>query len=348
MPTVSDRAVRTPVMRDVARVAGVSQKTVSRVVNDAPHVRADVRERVLAAILELNYRPNPAARALVTQRTHVIGAIAVGTRYYGPATRLLSIEQTVRARGYSLAIHSTPDPWIDDLRGAVETLLHRGAEGIILEVPSVDPALDTDLLRDVPVVSSVGPLPGIRHLAPLGGDGSEVGRVAARHLIGLGHTRFGHVAGPAAWDASVARRVGWQSELAASGHDGSLVLEGDWSARSGYACGLELTRSGVTALFVANDSMAMGVVRALVESGLRVPEDVSVVGVDDVPEAEFQVIPLTTVRIDDTESTERALHDLVAMIEGEQRLDHPPDPPPLLIPRRSSGPLAARPRASVP
>ncbi len=342
MPTLSERAARTPVMRDVARVAGVSQKTVSRVVNDAPHVRADVRERVLAAIRELNYRPNPAARALVTQRTHVVGAIAVGTRYYGPATRLLSIERVVRARGYSLAIHSTSDPWIDDLPGALETLLHRGAEGIILDVPSVEPGLDIGLLRNVPVVSSVGPLPGIRHVAPLGGDETEIGRVAARHLLELGHTRFGHVAGPTRWDASVARRVGWQSELAASGHDGALVLEGDWSARSGYARGLELARSGATALFAANDSMAMGVIRALVESGLRVPEDVSVVGVDDLPEAEFQVIPLTTVRTDDAASTERALHDLVAMIEDEPHPDRHPAPPPLLIPRRSSGPPAAR------
>ena len=119
------------------------------------------------------------------------------------------------------------------------------------------------------------------------------------------------------------------------------MLEGDWSARSGYACGLELARSGATGVFAANDSMAMGVVRALVESGLRVPEDVSVVGVDDVPEAEFQVIPLTTVRLDQTASTERALHDLVAMIEGEQHLEPVDAPPPLLIPRRSSGPPPA-------
>ncbi|SDR74671.1 DNA-binding transcriptional regulator, LacI/PurR family [Friedmanniella luteola] len=341
METVPERLGRTPVMMDVARAAGVSQKTVSRVINDAPHVRADVRARVLAAVRELGYRPNTAARALVTQRTHVIGAIAVGTRYYGPATRLLSIEHAVRARGYSLAINSTPDPWIDDLHGAVEALLRRGAEGIILEVPSVDVRLDTDLLRDLPVVSNVGPLPGVRHVAFLDEDQADVGRVAARHLLDLGHTRLAHVAGPQRWDAAVSRRLGWQGELEAAGHDGSLVLEGDWSARSGYALGLELARTGATGLFVANDSMAMGVVRALVESGVAVPEDVSVVGVDDVPEAEFQVIPLTTIRLDQTRSTERALHDLVAMIEGEQPLDQAGDPPPLLVPRRSSGPPPA-------
>ncbi|MBP2417668.1 LacI family DNA-binding transcriptional regulator [Microlunatus capsulatus] len=338
-----ERVGRVPVMMDVARAAGVSQKTVSRVINDAPHVRADVRERVLAAVRELGYRPNTAARALVTQRTHVIGAIAVGTRYYGPATRLLSIEHAARAKGYSLAINSTPDPWLDDVHGAVESLLQRGAEGVILEVPSVDVRLDTDLLRDVPVVSNVGPLPGIRHIALLGASQPLVGRLAARHLLDLGHTRLAHVAGPRRWDAAVARREGWQAELRSAGVDAGPVLEGDWSPRSGYACGLELARSGATGVFVANDSMAMGVVRALVESGLRVPEDVSVVGVDDVPEAEFQVVPLTTVRLDQTVSTDRALHDLVAMIEGAQHLDPVDAPPPLLIPRRSSGPPAARP-----
>jgi DNA-binding LacI/PurR family transcriptional regulator len=338
---LSERLGRSPVMMDVARAAGVSQKTVSRVINDAPHVRADVRERVLAAVRELGYRPNTAARALATQRTHVIGAIAVGTRYYGPATRLLAIEHAVRAKGYALAIHSTPDPWIDDLQGAVEALLRRGAEGIILEVPSADSRLTADLLRHVPVVSNVGPLPGVRHAASLGQNQDEIGRLAARHLLELGHLRFAHVAGPQRWDAAVERRAGWQTELAAAGHDGSLVLEGDWSARSGYALGRQLIRSGATGLFAANDSMAMGAVRALVESGLRVPEDVSVVGVDDVPEAEFQVIPLTTVRLEQTRSTERALHDLVAMIEGEQHLDPVGDPPPLLIARRSSGPPPA-------
>ena len=341
--TVPERLGRAPVMMDVARAAGVSQKTVSRVINDAPHVRADVRERVLAAVRELGYRPNTAARALVTQRTHVIGAIAVGTRYYGPATRLLSIERAVRGQGYTLAINSTPDPWIDDVHGAVESLLRRGAEGLILEVPSVGVRPDTDLLRDVPVVSNVGPLPGIRRVAYLGQDQPDIGRLAARHLVELGHTRLAHVAGPQGWDAAVARREGWQAELRAAGLDPSHVMEGNWSARSGHALGLGLARSGVTGVFAANDSMAMGVVRALVESGLRVPEDVSVVGVDDVPEAEFQVIPLTTVRLDQTVSTERALHDLVAMIEGEQHLDPVDAPPPLLIPRRSSGPPAGRP-----
>lgn len=339
--TVPERIGRTPVMMDVARAAGVSQKTVSRVINDAPHVRADVRERVLAAVRELGYRPNTAARALVTQRTHVIGAIAVGTRYYGPATRLLSIEHAVRARGYSLAINSTPDPWIDDVHGAVEALLQRGAEGVILEVPAVDLLLGVDLLRDVPVVSNVGPLPDVRHLAHLTEDQADVGRLAARHLLDLGHTRLAHVAGPQRWDAARSRRVGWQAEVDAAGADSALVLEGDWSARSGYGLGLQLAGSGVTGLFVGNDSMAMGVVRALVESGLRVPEDISVVGVDDVPEAEFQVVPLTTVRLDQTRSTERALDDLVAMIEGEQHPDQAGDPPPLLIARRSSGPPPA-------
>jgi DNA-binding LacI/PurR family transcriptional regulator len=326
-------------MVDVARLAGVSQKTVSRVVNHAAHVRPEVRERVLAAIDQLGFRPNLAARTLVTQRTHVIGVIAVGLPLYGPAHRVFSLEHGARRRGYELALASLPDASSASIRTAIDSLLARGVEGIVLEVPNPRIEVDENTFRGVPIASSVGRIPGIRRQAVVDTRQTEMGRLATDYLLSLGHETVFHVAGPVEWDVSAQRRAGWSSALVAAGRPEPAVLQGDWSARSGYLLGQLLARSTeVTAVFTANDSQAMGVMRALTEAGRRVPGDVSVVGNDDVPEAEFQNVPLTTLSSDQDEISDRVLSGLVALIEGRE-----PDPPgpPLaleLVIRSSSGP----------
>jgi DNA-binding LacI/PurR family transcriptional regulator len=308
------------VMVDVARHAGVSQKTVSRVINDAPHVRPEVRERVLTSVRELGYRPNLAARALATQRTHVIGVLAVGLPLFGPAHRVFSLEHAARRRGYELALASLPDMSARELRLAVHGLLSRGVEGVILEVPNALVDLEPADFGGVPLVSSVGHIPGLEPLAVVDTNQEAVGRIATGHLLELGHRTVFHVAGPATWWAAVGRRKGWSSALAEAGVPEPEVLVGDWSARSGYEAGRVLAaRPDATAVFAANDAQAMGVVRALTEAGRAIPGDVSVVGVDDVPEAEFQTVPLTTVRSDQQGIANRVLSELVALIEH-----HPP------------------------
>ena len=307
------------VMVDVARQAGVSQKTVSRVVNGAPHVRPEVRDRVLAVIGELGYQPNVAARALVTQRTHVIGVLAVGLPLFGPALRVLSLEHGARSRGYELALASLPDMSSDGISAAIHSLLARGVEGIVLEVPNHLVDVDEAVFRGVPIATSVGRVPGVRRQAVVDTRQTDIGRLATDHLLELGHQTVVHVAGPVEWDASRQRREGWSAALAAGGREEPEVLQGDWSARSGYELGRELAvRPEVTAIFTANDSQAMGVMRALAEAGRAVPRDVSVVGVDDVPEAEFQMVPLTTVRSDQVSISDRVLSELVALIEGRE------------------------------
>jgi DNA-binding LacI/PurR family transcriptional regulator len=325
-------------MWDVAAVAKVSQKTVSRVINDAPNVSPEVRRRVQAAIRELGYRPNPAARALVTHRTHSIGVIAVGTPQFGPAMRVFSLERAARSHGYELALATPEDTSPTHIREALESLLARGVEGIVLEVPT-ELTIDPDLLAGVPVSSNVGLIAGLDRQVSVGVDQVGAGMLATGYLLDLGHLAVAHIGGPASWQAAGQRRDGWVRAHRERGVTLPISFEGDWSARSGYAAGQRLLAEHpeITAVFVANDQMAMGLLRAAVEADRVVPDSLSVVGMDDVPEAEFQMVPLTTVGSDGLAISERILTELVAMIEGGP----PADPvviPNELVVRRSSGP----------
>ncbi|HET9873457.1 MAG TPA: LacI family DNA-binding transcriptional regulator [Propionibacteriaceae bacterium] len=340
--TMTTRESRGVVMVDVARLAGVSQKTVSRVINDAPHVRPEIRDRVLAAIAELGYRPNLAARALVTQRTHVIGLLVVGTPLYGPAQRVFSLEQAGRELGYELALASLPDTTAASFSRGVQSLLKRGVEGIILEVPTHLTDVDDSTFGGLPVVTSVERIPGVTHQAVVNSSQREAGRLATQHLLDLGHETVFHIAGPLEWDASQQRRDGWSDALAAARRPVPPLLVGDWSARSGFELGQHIAgRKDLTAVFAANDHQAIGLMRALVEAGRSIPDDVSVVGFDDVPEAEFQMVPLTTVRMDSHTTSRRVLAELVALIEHGKPESDGIDVPCELVVRRSSGPPRA-------
>jgi DNA-binding LacI/PurR family transcriptional regulator len=328
-------------MVDVARRAGVSQKTVSRVVNNAPYVRADVRDRVNAVIEELGYRPNVAARALARQRTHTIGMLVVGASLSGPARRLFSVDQAARRHGYTVALATVPDLQPDSVGEGVESLLNRGIEGLVIEVPSHLARFDVALLADLPVITSAGRIAGLPRQTVVDVDQATSAREATAYLLGLGHRTVFHIAGPRDWDAAEKRRLGWRSALRSAGAPAPRVLYGDWSARAGYRLGRRLAaRPDVTAIFAANDHMSMGVLRALAEAGRRVPDDVSVLGYDDVPEAEFQMVPLSTVAIDAEEAAERILSELVAMIEGADPAEEPIELSCRMVLRFSTGPPA--------
>ena len=343
------RSTSSVVMVDVAREAGVSQKTVSRVVNQAPHVRPEVRRRVLEAIDQLGYRPNVAARTLVTQRTHLIGVVAVGLPLFGPAARVFSLEHAARERGYEIALASPPDMSSAHIREAVQGLLLRGVEGVVLEVPNHLVDVDESVFGDIPVASSVGQVPGIRRQVVVDTCQFELGRRATEHLLELGHATVVHVAGPPEWDAARERRRGWSAALAAAGRPEPEVLQGDWSARSGYEAGRRLAgRSDVTAVFSANDSQAVGVMRALAEAGRIIPDDVSVVGIDDIPEAEFQMVPLTTLQNSGQDVSDHLLSQLVDLIEGRDPVRPSTEIACALLVRASSGPPPQRGRPRRP
>ncbi len=310
---------RPPVMGDVARLASVSHQTVSRVLNDQPNVRAETRARVLSAMRELDYRPNVTAQALVTGRTRTLVVASLDTTLYGPSATLFSIEQAAREEGYLVSIVSLKSLHRTSVVGAVEQLRDRAADGIIVIGPHVSaPGALVHVPSGVPVVFVEGapdasvPIVGI--------DQAASAARATQYLMDLGHESVWHIAGPPDWYPSRQRIEGWRSVLEAAGAKVPTPLGGDWTARSGYELGQRLAgQREVSAIFVANDQMALGVLRALREARRHVPGDVSVVGFDDIPEAAYFTPPLTTVRQDFAQIGRRSVRLLLDQIESGAR-----------------------------
>jgi len=302
-------------MADVARLAGVSHQTVSRVLNDHPNVRPLTRDRVLAAIRELAYRPNAAARTLVTRRTHTLGVITADTMLYGPASMLYGFERAAHD-AYFVSVASLPALDRRSMLDAVERFLGQGIEGIIV-IATQDTAVAA-LAHVPPEVPLVAVGCGTRAPVTSVAIDNRVGAAAAtRYLLGLGHQTVYHLAGPASCLDAKERLDGWREAMREADVPEPAVLAGDWSASSGYALGAQLAvEPGLTAIFCGNDAMALGAIGALAERGLRVPEDVSIVGFDDVPEAGYYLPPLTTVRQDFGEVGRRALGTLVDRMSG--------------------------------
>lgn len=335
MAPASIERARPPVMADVARLAGVSHQTVSRVLNDHPNVRPQTRQNVLAAISELGYRPNAAARTLVTRRTRTLGVISFDTTLYGPASMLHGIERAAQ-HSWFVSIASLPALDRRSVIGAVDRLLGQGVEGIIVIAPKTS------------AVSALGRAPGGVPLVAVGCgthapltsaavDNAAGAAQATRYLLDLGHPTVHHVAGPASWLDAQERVTGWRRTLRDARAPEPEPITGDWSSASGYRIGHQIAADpDVTAVFCGNDHMALGLLRALAEQGRRVPEDVSVVGFDDIPESAYFLPPLTTVRQDFGELGRRALGMLVEMINGRQ----PPGTclriPPHLVARASA------------
>ena len=327
-------------MKDVARLAGVSHITVSRVLNDVPLVRPETRERVLSAMTELGYRPNLAARALVTRRSHTLGVIVTKTTLFGPASTLLGVEQAARDRGYYLSIVSVVDVTPEELLGALDQLTKQGVEGLVVMTPrrGAVEALDA-VPHELPMVTVEG---GAADTPAVLVDQAGGAEALMRHLIDQGHRCVVHVAGPADWLEAEARIDGWRAACRAGGLPTPRPVRGDWSPRSGYRAGRRLLdRVGeATAVFAANDQMALGVLRAFAEAGVRVPDDVSVAGFDDIPEAEFLHPPLTTVRQDFAAVGRRCVELLTAALEQDRPTASPERVvvPARLVVRSSTGP----------
>ncbi|MFN6119353.1 MAG: LacI family DNA-binding transcriptional regulator [Actinomycetes bacterium] len=306
---------RTPVMADVAERAGVSMMTVSRVLSGHPNVTAATRDRVLEAVEQLGYRANLAARSLAGGRSHVLGAISVQPESWGPSRTVSGIEVAAQAAGQLVSFRTVWDPSAASIRGAIDELRSAQAEGIIL-VARVRAAVEAlaEVAPDIPVVITYPTA------APLsvGLDNVLGARLATRHLIACGHREVVHVRGPKGWIDADDRAAGWRRELRAAGCTGRTVV-GDWTPGSGYEAGRLLAADPATsAVFVANDQMALGVMLALHDAGRSVPGDVSVVGFDDVPEAGFYLPPLTTVRQDFAALGRASVERVLAAIDGEQ------------------------------
>lgn len=325
-----------PNIRQVATLAGVSPMTVSRVLNDSPRVLPDTRERVLAAINELNYRPNSTARALATQRTRRIGVLMDSVAEHGPTSTLRAIEFAAREVGYTVTSVSIRD----DSQSPEESVVHltdQGVDALCVVAPrssSVSAIKRIDVGLPVLVVKSE------RDDAFLTVSVDQRGgtHLAVDHLAVLGHRDILHLAGPLDWLDARSRERAFHSRTQSWGMRERPIVVGDWTADFGYEFARDLTRlPDYTAIFAANDEMALGVIHGLAVNGIRVPQDMSVVGFDDLPTTRHFLPPLTTVRQDFHTLGVTAMEALQAAIEGRpipQRTKIPAE----LVVRESSAP----------
>lgn len=305
-----------PRLEDVAAHAGVSHQTISRVINNHPNVSAATREKVQAAIAELGYRRNTAARSLVTRRSQTIGVLGSELAQYGPAKTILGVEQAARDAGYFVSIAALRSIAREAIFDALKHFKDQSVDGIaVLVQHSETLQIIEEFNPGIPVVA-VGSL-GSTILTGAMVDQKHGAELATRHLIEQGHRKIGHVAGPSAWIDGALRAEGWRAALKNAGLPQDLLLEGDWSAGSGYEIGRQLAiQRTATALFVGNDQMALGLLRAFNEAGVRVPDDVSVVGFDDQPESGYFTPPLTTVRQDFEELGRRCMDIMLQEIKA--------------------------------
>ncbi len=333
---------RPPVMVDVARLAGVSHQTVSRVLNGYPNVSESARSRVESAIEQLGYRRNSTARALVTRRSMTLGVVSVDTVHHGPSRTLFGIAEAARQSGYSVNLVILDRIDEQTMAGALNHLVEASVDGIVVIAPVVEAvSAVAGLAADVPLVMVEGmenEQTGAVAIDDVAIDQELGARLAVRHLLELGHRTVWHVKGPPGWLEADARIEGWRKELADAGLPAHGLIPGDWSPESGHRAGQELLRhTSSGAVFVANDQMALGLLQAMHEAGVEVPGAFSVVGFDDVPEAGFYLPPLTTVRQDFAEVGRRCIARLLSLIDGQTPPEMAPLEPTLVV-RSSTGP----------
>lgn len=329
---------RGPSMADVARLAGVSSQTVSRVANGHTNVDEGTRDRVLAAMSEIGYQPNRAARALRTGRFRTIGVITFGLSTFGNARTLDAIATAAASADYALTLITLPDPSRGGVSGAYRRLSEQAVDGVVIifEAHLLDGTdfLLPDTLPVVVVDSNAGSA-----FAVVDTDQALGARQATEHLLALGHRTVHHLAGPENSFSAQHRAEAWRDTLIAAQRPVPDTLFGDWTAESGYRIGHALAADPeVTAVFAANDQMALGLIRALHEAGRSVPADVSVVGFDDNAESPYFWPPLTTVHQDFAEVGRRSIETLIASIESPGRIPGTRLIPTNLVVRASSAP----------
>lgn len=312
---------KAPNIYDVAARAGVSHQTVSRVINNHASVRPATRERVLQAMADLGYVPNQAARALVTSRTGLIGILASDMALYGPSGGVNAMELAAREAGYSTITRTINPESEDEVRAGVQQLRLLGVEGIVVVTTHNRPAMIArEMLPSTPIVGIDADYSSDELAVEV--DNVDAAARATQHLIDLGHTGILHISGPDASFVAKQRVVGYTSTMRRAGLK-PRVAKGDWSIGTGYRVGadFDFAAHDVSAVFCANDSLALGLFKACRERGIRVPEDLSVVGFDDIPEAEYFDPPLTTMRQEFGEIGRTAMTLLLRRLAGETDLE---------------------------
>jgi DNA-binding LacI/PurR family transcriptional regulator len=333
------RGQRPASILDVAAAAGVSYQTVSRVINSHPNVRPATRELVLAAIEELGFRPNRAARVLRGGPARSVTVLTPNTSLYGYQSALQGIEEAARAAGFAVGVRVVESALPHEVADAVTRAIEPGGSLIVIAYDQAGTMALDAVPPDYPMAALVE--------APARAPGPERPWVwlddrkaavqATRYLLSLGHQTVHYLAIPSSTHTSQ-RQAGWHEALVEAGAPVPAPLQCGWTPRSGYEAGRALAADPeVTAVLCGNDDLALGVMRAMHAAGRAIPGDVSVVGFDDTPVAEFLTPPLTTVRLDFNELGRASFALLLALLERNDALPHTRRPEPELIIRESAG-----------
>ena len=334
-------------IKEVASAAGVSTQTVSRVINNSPDVSSETRKRVQDVIEKLRYQPSALARSLIRQRSHTLGVATAGLNYIGPSRTLSGIALAAEAAGYSLLLMELPGFEVHDISPIMRSFLSRHVDGIIWAVPEVgeNHAWVTNQALDLEVPLVHITMAPRKNNSVVFADNYLGGRMATAHLIEQGFRHIAHISGPLDWWEARQRKASWKDVLDEAGLEPTDEhwAEGNWSPESGAQIFEKLLEHYVEmdSLFVGNDQMALGVLQVARQRGLRIPDDIGIVGFDNLPESAFFTPPLTTVEQDQYSVAKLAVEEILKIIESDwQGLESVHSRslilPPTLIVRQSS------------
>jgi LacI family transcriptional regulator len=317
--------VARPTIKEVASVAGVSTQTISRVLNERPDVSPETRKRVQEVIKELGYQPSALARSLIRQRSHTLGVVTAGLRYIGPSRTLSGIAAAAEEAGYSLLLKELPRFDENDIEPIFQALLSRHVDGIIWAVPEVgeNHAWVTQQSLDLEIPLVYITMEPQKDISVVAIDNYLGGRMAVSHLLEQGYRRIGHISGPLDWWEARQRMTAWKDAMKEAGLEikDNYYVEGNWSSASGAQAIEKLFGQypGMDSIFVANDQMALSVMQFACQKGLRVPEDIGIVGFDNIAESAFFSPPLTTIQQDQHEIAKLAVEEIIKIIESGWR-----------------------------
>ncbi|MFO7682506.1 MAG: LacI family DNA-binding transcriptional regulator [Chloroflexota bacterium] len=322
-------------IREVAQAAGVSTQTVSRVVNGRPDVSAETRQHVQQVIDSFGYQPSKIARSLIQGQSFSLGVVSSSIGLYGPSLVLQGVQEAAEQLGYSLILHILPDAEVYDAKKLLREILSYHVDGILWAVPEIGQNRDwvqQELANlTVPIAFlNVQPRPMLTTAVI---DNRHGGKLATRHLIEQGRRHIGIITGPMNWWEARQRELGWREELIANGRsvDESYITHGDWTPSSGERSIRMLLdwHPEMDAVFACNDQMALGAMKSARQLGRRIPEDLAIVGFDDIPEAPYFDPALTTIHQDLSEMGREGVRQLISIINNP---DHPSTDPIKLLP----------------
>jgi DNA-binding LacI/PurR family transcriptional regulator len=312
---------RKPTIYEVAQAAGVSRQTVSRVLNNRPDVSPETRKRVKEIIQQLDYQPSAIARSLSSRKTYTFGVVTAGLQYLGPSRTLSGITREADELGYGLLLKELSSFSANNVSPLLQWFQSYRVDGVIWAAPEIGDnrnwlgGLFTEI--NIPIIFLT--MEKKDDISIVAIDNYSGGRMATEHLLSLGRQSIGHLTGPLDWWEARERKRGWEDALLATGihPDDQMWFEGNWSSKSGKLAMSELQKKfpEMDAIFVGNDQMALSVLQTAWEAGIKVPDDLAVIGFDGIPEAEYYSPPLSTIHQNQDEVGRTAVQELIRLVD---------------------------------